>query len=99
MVATSVNVSRAYEASLRVRRFIEEHGTAEQNERLTRIMGGPVPPPRMVPEYTAFQSEALAILAEMIAEMKAATAPKKRRRPPENDKDKSPDKSKDEAAA
>jgi hypothetical protein len=99
VVATSVNVSRAYEASLRVRRFIEEHGTAEQNERLTRIMGGPVPPPRLEPEYTAFQSEALAILAEMIAEMKTANAPKKRGRPPKNDKDKTQDKAKDEAAA
>jgi transposase-like protein len=91
VVATSVNVSRAYEASLRVRRFIEEHGTAEQNERLTRIMGGPVPPPRMVPEYKAFQSETLAILAEMIAEFKEANKPRPRGRPRK-------EKAKDEAA-
>jgi len=81
VVATSTNYQRAYEALLRVRTFIEAHGTDAQNERLTRIMGGPVPAPRMGPEYTTYQSEALAILAEMIAELKAANAPKKRGRP------------------
>ncbi len=87
MVATSTNNQRAYEALLRVRRFIEEHGTDEQNERLTRIMGGPVPAPRMVPEYAAYQSECLAILAEMIAELKEASKPRPRGRPRKSQKD------------
>ena len=67
MVATSINATRRVEALSRVRDLVEEHGTVEQQERLNRIMGGPVPAPNRLPiEHAVYTSEALAILFEIV---------------------------------
>ena len=82
MVATSINAARGLEALTRVRDLVEEHGTDEQKERLSRIMGGPVPAPNRSPiENATYQSEALAVLFEMVIEMKEANRPRRRGRP------------------
>jgi hypothetical protein len=82
MVATSVNNLRTIEALRRVREIVEEHATDEQKQRLDRISGGRVPAPNRNPvEHTTYQSEALAVLFEMVAELKAASAPRPRGRP------------------
>ena len=85
MTATTVNAQRATEALAKVRALVEEHGSAEQQERLTRIMGGPVPTPNRLPIETAtYQAEALSILFELFGEHLAASAPKRRGRPPKD---------------
>jgi hypothetical protein len=85
MVATSVNNMRGIEALTRMRDLVEEHGTDEQKERLTRIMGGSVPAPNRAPiEHAVYTSEALTILFEMVIHMKEASKPKKRGRPPKD---------------
>jgi hypothetical protein len=82
VVATSVNATRAHEALKRVRDLLEEHGSAEQLGRLDRIDGGRIPSPmRRQVEFATFQAEALAVLFEMVAELKAANTPRKRGRP------------------
>jgi hypothetical protein len=82
VVATSVNNTRAYDALRHVRDLLEEHGTDEQKERLDRIMGGAVPAPRNRPiEHATYQSEALAILFEMVCPLVEASKPKRRGRP------------------
>jgi hypothetical protein len=86
MVATSINAARGLEALTRVRDFVEEYGTDEQKERLTRIMGGPVPAPNRSPiENAAYQAEALAILFEMVGDLAEASKPKRRGRPRKQD--------------
>ena len=85
MVATSINAARGIEALSRVRDLVEEHGTDEQRERLTRIAGGAVPAPNRLPiENATYQSEALAVLFEMVIEMKEANRPRRRGRPPKD---------------
>ena len=82
MVATSINNQRAHQALEQVRDLIAEHGSAEQLDRLDRIDGGRIPSPMKRPvEHAACQSEGLLVLAEMLAEMKAANAPRPRGRP------------------
>jgi hypothetical protein len=83
MVATSVNNERAQAALMRVRDIVEEYGNNEQKERLNRIQGGPVPAPRNYHvEHETYQSEALAVLFEMVGELLEANRPKKRGRKP-----------------
>ena len=85
MVATSVNVHRGIDALSRVRELVEEHGTNEQRERLSRIMGGAIPAPNRAPvEHAVYTSEALAILFEIVGELKEASKPKRRGRPPKD---------------
>jgi hypothetical protein len=82
MTATIVNAQRATEALTKVRDIVAEHGTAEQQERLTRIMGGPVPTPNRLPvEHATYQAEALAVLFEMVAGHIEASKPRPRGRP------------------
>ena len=82
MVATSINNRRAHDALQRVRDLVEEHGTDEHKERLDRIDGGRVPSPIRKPaEFGTYQAEALVVLFEMVAELKAANTPRKRGRP------------------
>ena len=69
MVATSVNVHRGIDALSRVRDLVEEHGTDEQKERLSRIMGGAIPAANRAPiEHAVYTSEALLILFEIVVE-------------------------------
>jgi hypothetical protein len=83
VVATSVTATKAITALERVRGVVEQYGTEEQRARLHEVMGGSVPAPNRAPiEHSAYVSEALAILAEMVVELKETTAPKKRGRPP-----------------
>jgi hypothetical protein len=85
VVATSINAERSVEALKRVRDLVSEHGSAEQQERLTRIMGGIVPAPnRNRIEHDVYTVEALAIALELFAELKEANRPKKRGRPRKN---------------
>jgi hypothetical protein len=82
VVATSINNQRAHEALQRVRDLVSEHGSAEQLARLDRIDGGRVPNPSKRPvEFAAYQAEGLTIALEIIVELKAASAPRKRGRP------------------
>jgi hypothetical protein len=65
-----------------VRAVIEEYGTPEQLERLDKIKGGVIPSPARAPvEHAVYQSEALCVLAEMVAEIKEAQKPRPRGRP------------------
>ena len=91
MVATSVNATRGVEALTRVRDLVGEHGSPEQMERLTQIMGGAVPAPNRLPiEHAVYTSEALAILFEIVGQQAQAldelaakqAAPKRRGRKP-----------------
>jgi hypothetical protein len=83
MVATSINAARGLEALTRVRDLVKECGTEEQMDRLTRIMGGMIPAPNRAPvENAVYISEALAILFEMVAEIKEAQKSRPRGRPP-----------------
>lgn len=82
MVAVSINNLRAHEALLRVKDLVEAHATDEQRQRLDRIAGGRVPSPTKAPvEFATYQSEALVILFEMVAEIKEAQKPRPRGRP------------------
>ncbi len=83
MVASDVLNIRAHQALQRVQDMIEEHGTPEQVARLSSMTASAAPPPpRMAAEFACFQSEAMAVLAEMIGEIKEANRPKRRGRPP-----------------
>ena len=82
MVATNELHKRALAGLTRIRGIVEEHGNDEHKERLDRIMGGPIPAPNRRPtEFMLYQTEALVILFEMFAEMKAASARRPRGRP------------------
>jgi hypothetical protein len=82
VVATTVNNQRAVDALRRVRDLVEEHGTDEHKERLSRVMGGAVPVPSRMPlQFATYQSEALVIVFEMIAELIEASKPRPRGRP------------------
>jgi hypothetical protein len=86
VVATTVNATRAHEALKRVRELVEGHASAEQLARLDRIDGGRIPSPmKRSVEFSTYQAEALVILAEMFAELKAANTPRRRGRPPKAD--------------
>jgi hypothetical protein len=82
MVATNINSQRGTEALKQVRELLEEHGTDEQRQRLDRIMGGRMPSPSRAPiECSVYLAEALAVLFEMVAEIKEAQKPRPRGRP------------------
>jgi hypothetical protein len=97
VAATSVNNRRVYDALTQMRDLLQEYGTPEQRERLDRIKGGAIPAPRNFPvETQTYLAEGLLIAFEMIGELKEASKPRPRGRPPKQRKD---DKSKDDKAA
>jgi hypothetical protein len=82
VVATSINAERSVEALRRIRNFVQEHGSDEQQARLDAIQGGIIPAPSRDPiSHAAYQAEALVIALEMVGELKEANKPRPRGRP------------------
>jgi hypothetical protein len=94
MVAIETHHERSTLALMRIRDIVEAHGNDEQKERLARIMGRDeyqgkilVPSPKFAAEFATFQAEAIVILFELVAELKEASKPRPRGRPPKKRSD------------
>jgi hypothetical protein len=88
MVATSVTAGKSIAALTKVRDLAEQYGTDEQKERLHEVMGGSIPSPNKLPvEHATYVTEALAVLFELVAEIKEAQKPRPRGRPPKKTDD------------